>query len=366
MAHPRQPRDAAQFQIAFFCALAAERHAITLALDEQYETSGILYPRHSSDPNTYTTGRIGSHYVVIVYLAGAGNMQSAGAATRLTMTFPGIKLAIAVGVCGVNPRARDADGQEVLLGDVIVSTAIVPSRYGARYDEGDEDAVLIPPVAIRTFLKKLKVITVLQRMKRRMITYTEAILDGGLRPRGVYPGPENDVLYDAGYQHKHRKPNGGEICADCQRSSYAGCPSAWETPCAILGCDAASQLPRSRLRVASGLHPDRRPIRERDNVERARRPSILFGKFASSNSVMASAYHRDQLIQQRGVLGFERVGEGSWEYIPTIIVKGASDYADSHRNEVWQHYAAITAAACAKAIVEEWRFELTPGRAAGM
>jgi hypothetical protein len=34
-----------------------------------------------------------------------------------------------------------------------------------------------------------------------------------------------------------------------------------------------------------------------------------------------------------------------------LVVTGIADYADSHRNEHWQKYAAATAAACAKALV---------------
>lgn len=42
-------------------------------------------------------------------------------------------------------------------------------------------------------------------------------------------------------------------------------------------------------------------------------------------------------------------------YLPTIIVKGVCDYADSHKNKKWQKYAAVTAAACTKALLWDWR-----------
>ncbi|KAK6513278.1 hypothetical protein TWF506_009437 [Arthrobotrys conoides] len=45
---------------------------------------------------------------------------------------------------------------------------------------------------------------------------------------------------------------------------------------------------------------------------------------------------------------------GVWDYLPCILIKGVSDYADSHKNGRWQEYAAIAAAACAKAILEQW------------
>jgi nucleoside phosphorylase len=36
---------------------------------------------------------------------------------------------------------------------------------------------------------------------------------------------------------------------------------------------------------------------------------------------------------------------------PCIIVRGICDYADSHKNNVWQEYAAATAAAFAKELL---------------
>jgi hypothetical protein len=50
-------------------------------------------------------------------------------------------------------------------------------------------------------------------------------------------------------------------------------------------------------------------------------------------------------------------GAGVWQYLPTIIVKGVSDYADSHKSKDWQGYSAITAAACTKAVIEEWSIQ---------
>ncbi|KAL5341946.1 hypothetical protein BJX70DRAFT_11388 [Aspergillus crustosus] len=90
-------------------------------------------------------------------------------------------------------------------------------------------------------------------------------------------------------------------------------------------------------------------------MRRAQDPRIWFGRFASAEFVMKSAHHRDILASEYQVITFEMEGAGTWDYLPTIIVKGACDYADSHKNKEWQAYSAITAAACAKAIVEEWR-----------
>ncbi|KAI1013599.1 hypothetical protein LB504_013194 [Fusarium proliferatum] len=47
-------------------------------------------------------------------------------------------------------------------------------------------------------------------------------------------------------------------------------------------------------------------------------------------------------------------GAGVWDSFPCIVIKGACDYADSHKDKDWQRYAAATAAACAKAFLGFW------------
>ena len=36
---------------------------------------------------------------------------------------------------------------------------------------------------------------------------------------------------------------------------------------------------------------------------------------------------------------------------PCLVIRGISDYADSHKNDIWQPYAASTAAAYAKELI---------------
>ena len=75
---------------------------------------------------------------------------------------------------------------------------------------------------------------------------------------------------------------------------------------------------------------------------------------ASADIVMKSGEHRDRLAETEKVIGFEMEGAGMLGNLPCVIVKGVCDYADSHKNKVWQDYAAATAAACAKAFIEAW------------
>ncbi|EXL39960.1 hypothetical protein FOCG_17462 [Fusarium oxysporum f. sp. radicis-lycopersici 26381] len=75
---------------------------------------------------------------------------------------------------------------------------------------------------------------------------------------------------------------------------------------------------------------------------------------ASGDSVMKSGEDRDREVEARDVVAFEMEGAGVWDILPCIVIKGACDYADSHKSKVWQRYAAATAAACTKAFLGFW------------
>ncbi|KAK5747794.1 hypothetical protein LTS12_022149 [Elasticomyces elasticus] len=68
---------------------------------------------------------------------------------------------------------------------------------------------------------------------------------------------------------------------------------------------------------------------------------------------MKNEHRRDLLIKDEGVIAFEMEGAGAWEVLPTIIVKGVVDYADSHKNKQWRGYPAARAALCVAALIEE-------------
>ena len=51
------------------------------------------------------------------------------------------------------------------------------------------------------------------------------------------------------------------------------------------------------------------------------------------------------------VLCFEMEAAGLMLDFPCLVVRGICDYADSHKNKIWQKYAAATAAAFAKELL---------------
>lgn len=67
---------------------------------------------------------------------------------------------------------------------------------------------------------------------------------------------------------------------------------------------------------------------------------------------MKSGDHRERLAQDLGVIAFEMEGAGVWDEVPSLIVKGICDYADSHKSKEWQDYAALSAAAATGAILQ--------------
>jgi nucleoside phosphorylase len=64
--------------------------------------------------------------------------------------------------------------------------------------------------------------------------------------------------------------------------------------------------------------------------------------------VIKDAKVRDQLGQELNAVCVEMEAAGLMNNFPCIVVRGICDYADSHKNDTWQKYAAAAAAAYAK------------------
>jgi nucleoside phosphorylase len=69
---------------------------------------------------------------------------------------------------------------------------------------------------------------------------------------------------------------------------------------------------------------------------------------ASRNQLIKDALLRDALMAETDVLCFETEAAGLVDHFPCLVIRGICDYADSHKNEEWQGYAAMAAAAYAK------------------
>lgn len=333
-----RPRHRDDFEIAIICALTVESDPVETLLDEEYEPD--LYGKARGDRNTYTTGRIGNHYVVLVYLPGMGKASSATVACGVRFSFENIKLGILVGVCGGVPKTPS--GTEILLGDVIISNLVVQGDFGRQYPNAFirkdtlEDNLGRANPEIRSFIKRVSGQEVRKRLQNKIAAYSTTLYERSGYQEARYPGAENDKLYPPHYRHKHRDSNFCNICDQCIDQDDETCELALQSSCTELGCDDTLLI-------------------RRDRIADVRNHLIHIGRIASGDMVMKSGQRRDEIAVREGIIGFEMEGAGVWDSIPTVIIKSVCDYADSHKSKAWQSYAAITAAACMKAFLEEWR-----------
>jgi nucleoside phosphorylase len=228
-----------------------------------------------------------------------------------------------VGICGAVPFVPGSNC-EIVLGDVIMSDGVIQYDLGRRLPECfvRKDTLLDslgrPNAEIRALLAKLKGIHGRETIERKMASHLD-VLRSKPKLAAEYPGVAHDRLFNAAYRHV----GDGMTCDACGRSGELV----------------------SRRRLDQGTP----------------QPAVHFGLIASGDTVMKAGEERDDIAQREGVLGFEMEGAGVWDSFPCVVIKGACDYADSHKTKVWQTYAAATAAACVKAFLDYWVPSVTSG-----
>ncbi|KAI1610554.1 putative kinesin light chain [Exophiala viscosa] len=303
-------RPIKDYRVGWVCALPKELTAARAMLDEEHDSSQV-----PNDNNSYVLGRIHGHNVVIACLpAGVyGTVSAATVANNMLRTFTGIRFGLMVGIGGGIPNLDQ--GVDIRLGDVVVSqpdgTHGGVVQYDFRKNLGDgtyeRKGVLQPPP---TFL-----LAALGNLQSRhqihgnriletiaaMVERFPILADDGF----VHPGTEMDVLF-CGNVDGHK---GGLHCTRCQNG--------------IL---------------------ERRPRGDR-------RPEVHYGTIASGNELMKNVVERDRLGRELGAKCVEMEAAGLMNEFPCIVVLGICDYADFYKNDVWQEYAAVTAAGFAKELL---------------
>jgi nucleoside phosphorylase len=334
-----RPRSRSDYAIAIICALTLEADAVEALFDETYDRLGKFYRKQSGDANSYINGRIGEHNIVLCYMPGMGKGSAASVASSLRVSYTGIQLALVVGICGGAPYP--SSDQNIFLGDVIISDAVVEYDFGRQFPGGFQrktdvkDILGRPDREIRTLLAGLKASRARSEFQDQMLQNLHTIQQS--ETRWQHPGFIKDILFEASYHHKHYSEVSTVRCC-CFRNDSPDdiCEEALEKNCSSLGCD------------------ENRVSRRRDGAE-AVKASVHIGKMASADTVMKSGEYRDKIISKERVIGFEMAGAGVWDNVSCIIVKGVCDYADSHKSKIWQAYAAATGASAAKAFLGYWR-----------
>jgi nucleoside phosphorylase len=335
--------------------LAAEYNAVTELVDHFWEEHGYEYGKAREDENTYTTARIGNCDVVLVLLSGAGKAIAASSATSLRSSYPRIKLLLLTGICGGVPLVGTEDG--ILLGDVVLSETLIQYDYGKCYPDKFvlkhtvEESLSRPAKEVRNLVAIFKTNRALQKLQQRAAFFLGQIQDKPLGERFKtnynYPGTTNDKLFAASFRHKHHMPSDC-LCRHCHTESDLVCEESRTLLCDELGCHEGDHIiKRHRLETKEELELQGR------NKE-AQAPSIFVGRIGSGDIVLKSGEDRDRLAKLHSILAFEMEGAGAWDELPCIVIKGVSDYADSHKSDKWRDFAAATAASTMKALLERY------------
>lgn len=156
----RRPNTRADFKVAIICALPLATDAVIALYGHHWDDGDYSYGKAAGDHNAYTTGAVGRHNVVLAHMPGMGKVNATAVAANFRMSFPNIHLAIVVGICGVVPFGPDGD--EIILGDVIVSEGVIQYDSGLQQPEGYvrrdtlRDALGRADAEIRNLIAKLK------------------------------------------------------------------------------------------------------------------------------------------------------------------------------------------------------------------
>ncbi|KAL4944691.1 nucleoside phosphorylase domain-containing protein [Aspergillus oleicola] len=248
---------------------------------------GGVYGKQPGDNNAYTTGKLGPHNVVLWSLPGMGKGSAAAAAANLRVSYRNIKLVLLVGICGAVPFLPDK--VEVMLGDIIISNAVVEYDFGRQYPDefrrksDVRETLGRPAQEIRAFLAGLGGRKAQIELQDQICQYLQTLQAKG---ECKHPGIVSDVLFEGSFQHKHylRDATDRCICFDC---SDTMCDEALKGDCVRLGC-AGSKIQRKRQTAIDGF-----------------KPLVHIGKIASADTVMKSGRHRDELAKKDSVIAFE-------------------------------------------------------------
>ncbi|KAI9689741.1 MAG: hypothetical protein M1822_009623 [Bathelium mastoideum] len=306
----RHPLPLDQYQVGVICALDHELAAAKAILDEFYDNTtapDIL------DTNTYILGRLHKHNVVITCLpAGVYGTSSAARVVRdMARTFTGLRFGLMVGIGGGIPNL--SKGLDIRLGDVVISQP--DQTYGGvvQYDLGKlgnehferKGFLKPPPNLLLSALGLLKADRHFNNSQVPDILTKIYKQHPSLTKNGFgFPRQENDTLY----------------CSSCDGSTSGSCEFCTDGKI-------------------------KRDIRENHN------PAFWYGTIASGNKLIRDAIARDTLGHELGALCVEMEAAGLMNDFPCIVIRGICDYSDSHKNDTWQKYAALAAAAYAKELL---------------
>ncbi|KAJ9663512.1 hypothetical protein H2198_000778 [Neophaeococcomyces mojaviensis] len=200
------PRNRNDFKVAIICALPLEASSVQSVFDICWEDEGKQYGKVKGDQNFYSTGVIGMHNVVLAHMPGTGNTDASGVATGIRTSFTSIELALVVGICGVVPQ-HSATPEDIVLGDIIISTDVIHYDVGKQYPSGFRkkkeigDSLGRASLEIRSFISMLQTPRPLKRLTESFALLIHSEQFQKEVPAAKYPVTVQDRLYEASYAH---------------------------------------------------------------------------------------------------------------------------------------------------------------------
>lgn len=317
MATPSRSLRSKDYTVAWISAIQKEYLIACAVLDEEHDVPLDI----SNDDNCYTFGCIGEHNVVLASLpmARVGITQAGMLATEMLRSFPKLRFGLMVGIAGGAPTAK----RDIRLGDLVVSTpddfnrlgGVVHYGFGATNQQKGfqrRGNLNSPPEVLLNAVNKLK--TKYDRQGHQLNQLLGQIIDQYAPRLDKYkrPSEDTDILYQSTFIH----PEGAEHCENICR-----------------------QQEQAVLKRSMRLGQPHQSV-------------IHYGTIGSADNLMKDATLRDQLASTDGILCFEMEAAGIMNSdLRCTVIRGICDYADTHKNNDWQDYAAAVAAVYAKELL---------------
>ncbi|WP_247452345.1 hypothetical protein [Bradyrhizobium sp. 174] len=294
---PETPLQRAQrIKVLLVTALPKEAAAVKATFDSS-EVVGLR-----GDPNVYEIGVYIHNNLqreVLTASSGMGTLSASALTTNALRSFPQLEHIVMVGIAGGCPNHTRAD-EHVRLGDIVTSggNGIIAHDFVKETIDGRE---------IRSSPQRAS--AVLMRMASSL--QADELL--GRRPWEAIAATALDRLDDT-----YRRP-----------------------------ANDADQLHEGEEIVD---HPY-------DRQRRQGQPRVFAGVIAAADTLLKNAATRDQLRNQFNVRAVEMEASGvqdaAWHANKDVfVVRGVCDYCDEWKNDDWQNYAALVAAAYARALVQ--------------
>jgi nucleoside phosphorylase len=288
-------------KVLIVTALPKEDAAVRATLDK----SNSLGQRDDSNIYRMGTYGIGTHNRnVIIASAGMGKLNAATATTHALRTFPKVEHIIMVGIAGGCPNPDKPD-EHVRLGDIVFSSNAGVIEYDyVKETRSGRQIRSSPQRPSAPLLRVANDLVARDLMNERPWESTILAAITKLGQKFSRPAPTEDVLYEGG---------------------------------------------------AVVPHPD--------DDRRIEFPRVHAGAIGTADTLLKNDVTRDELRDRFNVRAVEMEASGlqsaAWSIGKDVfVVRGICDYCDEHKNDAWQNYAALVAAAYTRALVEampaEW------------